>query len=200
MSFVRDVVEAAPADRLALVAIGRDGDRRELTFGEVADRSGRLAGTLAARGVERGDVVIFRYPRDESQYFIKRIIAVEGETVEVRSPSDVSQQVSDCTSCCSDCAVYVNGVKLDEPYIKDTPDYKRSPTLVPPGHVFVLGDNRRNSSDSHVRENGPLNVDQIIGIAFVSYWPQDRWGLIPHPTYAEIERPTAVPTPAILTP
>src|ERR671913_2307490 len=58
MSFVREFVDAAEPSRLALVAIGRDGGRREITFGDVADRSARLAGTLAARGVGRGDVVI----------------------------------------------------------------------------------------------------------------------------------------------
>src|SRR5918998_5752079 len=58
MSFVRDVVDAAPPARLALVAIARDGERREIGFGEVADRSARLAGGLAARGVRRGDVVM----------------------------------------------------------------------------------------------------------------------------------------------
>src|SRR4051812_22547887 len=56
MSFVRDVVDAAEPSRLALVAIGRDGERREVTFGEVADRSARMAGALAARGVGAGDV------------------------------------------------------------------------------------------------------------------------------------------------
>src|SRR3954469_1560155 len=58
MSFVRDVVEAADPSRLALVAVARDGERRELTFGEVADRSARMAGALAARGVRAGDVVM----------------------------------------------------------------------------------------------------------------------------------------------
>jgi acyl-coenzyme A synthetase/AMP-(fatty) acid ligase len=58
MNFARDVVEAAPPGRRALVAISREGERREWSFGEVADRSARLAGTLAARGVERGDVVM----------------------------------------------------------------------------------------------------------------------------------------------
>ena len=57
VNFVRDVVDAAPPDRLALVALGRDGSRREIAFGEVADRSARLAGSIAARGVRRGDVV-----------------------------------------------------------------------------------------------------------------------------------------------
>src|SRR5918998_2121894 len=58
MSFVRDVVDAAPPSRIALVAIARDGERREIGFGEVADRSARLAGALAARGVGRGDAVM----------------------------------------------------------------------------------------------------------------------------------------------
>jgi acetyl-CoA synthetase len=58
VNFARDVVDAAPPDRLALVALGRDGSRREIAFGEIADRSARLAGTLAARGVGRGDVVL----------------------------------------------------------------------------------------------------------------------------------------------
>ena len=58
MSFVADVVDAADPSRLALVAIGADGERREISFGEVADRSARLAGALAERGVGRGDVVM----------------------------------------------------------------------------------------------------------------------------------------------
>ena len=58
MNFARDVVDASPPDRPALVALGRDGSRREIAFGEVADRSARLAGTLQARGVDRGDVVL----------------------------------------------------------------------------------------------------------------------------------------------
>src|SRR6266516_6421748 len=58
MNFALDVVEAAPPDRLAMVTISREGERREWTFGEVADRSARLAGTLAARGVRAGDVVM----------------------------------------------------------------------------------------------------------------------------------------------
>ena len=58
MNFARDVVDAADPRRLALVAVSRDGERREISFGEVADRSARLAGTLAARGVASGDVVM----------------------------------------------------------------------------------------------------------------------------------------------
>jgi signal peptidase I len=137
-------------------------------------------------GPQRGDIVVFE-AWTEQRDFIKRIIAVEGESVEVRDESDPPDaQIQDCDGCCSACAVFVNGVKLNEPYIKDAPDYKRAALVVPVGQVFVLGDNRRNSADSHV--HGPLAVESIIGTAFVSYWPQDRWGFLPHPTYAEIEK------------
>ena len=152
-------------------------------------------------GPQRGDIVVFeawgneQRSEAERKDFIKRVIATEGETVEVRSQSDPQgTPVQDCNNCCSDCAVFVNGVQLNEPYINAPPDYKRAPLTIPPGHVYVLGDNRRNSSDSHAEGNGPLVVDSIIGIAFLSYWPQDRWGLLPHPTYAEMEK-SPTPTP-----
>lgn len=139
-------------------------------------------------GPQRGDIVVFESwhePRD----FIKRVIAVEGETIEVRpEPGMTDLPPNDCDGCCSACDVYVNGIKLNEPYIHERPNYKRAPIVVPPGQVYVLGDNRRNSSDSHVDINGPLPVEKIVGTAFVSYWPQDRWGFLPHPTYAEMDR------------
>lgn len=132
-------------------------------------------------GPQRGDIIVFEAWR-ESRDFIKRVIAVEGETVEVKA----DKGDGDPKNPCDGCGVFVNGIKLDEQYIKARPDYDLAPLTVPPGHIFVLGDNRRNSSDSHVPENGPLPVDRIIGTAFVCYWPQDRWGLLPHPTYAEM--------------
>jgi signal peptidase I len=139
-------------------------------------------------GPQRGDIVVFESwhePRD----FIKRVIATEGETVEVRPEPGLSGlPENDCDGCCSACDVYVNGIKLNEPYINERPNYKRAPIVVSPGEVYVLGDNRRNSSDSHVQGNGPIPVDKIVGTAFVSYWPQDRWGFLPHPTYAEMEK------------
>jgi signal peptidase I len=134
-------------------------------------------------GPQRGDIVVFE-AWDEPRDFIKRVIAVEGEMVEVKKDQD---PVGDPTRDCGECGVYVNGVKLNEPYIRQRPDYDYPPTLIAPGEIFVLGDNRRNSSDSHIK--GPLPVDRIIGTAFVSYWPQNQWGLLPHPTYAEIEKP-----------
>jgi signal peptidase I len=130
-------------------------------------------------GPQRGDIVVFASPV-EPKDFIKRVIATEGETVEVkRDPNGEGLPGEDC----GDCGVYVNGAKLDEPYVKATPNYAVDPIVVPPGQVYVLGDNRRDSSDSHIW--GALPVENIIGAAFLSYWPTSEWGLLPHPTYAE---------------
>jgi signal peptidase I len=125
----------------------------------------------------------------ESKDLIKRVIAVEGETVEVRADPDATGRPG---SACGDCGVYVNGVRLEEPYIRANPDYTVEPLVVPEGHVYVLGDNRRNSQDSHVF--GPLPVEQIVGVAFLSYWPLDRFGFMSHPSYpAAAATPTAAP-------
>ncbi len=132
---------------------------------------------------QRGDIVVFESP-SEPRDFIKRVVAVAGETVEVRPDFD---PVGKPGLPCGECGVYINGVLIEELYVRNTPDYVVPPTLVPPGHVFVLGDNRRNSSDSHVF--GPLSVERIVGAAFMSYLPTETLGFIPHPTYAEIGPP-----------
>jgi signal peptidase I len=137
-------------------------------------------------GPQRGDIVVFESPT-EPKDFIKRVIAVGGETVQVKRDLDpVGDPAGGRDPAeCGGCGVYVNDVRLDEPYVNATPDYDEGPVAVPEGDVFVLGDNRRNSSDSHVW--GALDANRIVGIAFVSYWPPDSWGLLPHPTYAEIQ-------------
>jgi signal peptidase I len=111
------------------------------------------------RAPRRGDVVVFRFPGNPDRDFIKRIIGEPGDTVEVR-----------------DGTVYVNGGPLDEPYITSKPTYVYGPTEVPPHQYFALGDNRNNSYDSHVW--GFLPEENIIGQAWLSYWPKDDWGLI----------------------
>jgi signal peptidase I len=137
-------------------------------------------------GPQRGDIVVFQAPR-EPKDFIKRVIAVEGETIQVKPDLDPNGPPG---HECGGCGVYVNGVKLDEPYIKDNPDYTVESTRVPEGYVYVLGDNRNNSSDSHIWQ--ALSIDSIIGTAFVSYWgpgnPEKYIGFLPHPSYAEIEK------------
>jgi len=111
----------------------------------------------------RGDIVVFEYPRDASRDFIKRVIGLPGETVEVRNNR-----------------VFINGQELDEPYLSAaarTQMGNMAPVVVPLDAVFVMGDNRGNSSDS--RSWGALPLDKIVGRAWFIYWPQEYWGGIP---------------------
>jgi len=107
---------------------------------------------------QQGDIVVFKAPPEPSQDFIKRVIATPGETVQVHSGK-----------------VFVDGRALKEPYEQQTPDYTMAKIpdtnsdVVPKNTVFVLGDNRRNSYDSHLW--GLLPRKNIIGKALVSYWP-----------------------------
>ncbi|MBI5950171.1 MAG: signal peptidase I [Chloroflexi bacterium] len=112
--------------------------------------------------VERGDIVVFHYPVDPKQELIKRVIGLPGDTVKVM-----------------DGVVSVNTQVLDEPYIADAPRYSGE-WIVPEGHVFVLGDNRNDSSDSH--QWGYLPLEKIVGKAVVIYWPPSLWKVIPHTT------------------
>jgi signal peptidase I len=109
---------------------------------------------------ERGDVIVFRFPRDPQQEYIKRVIGLPGDEIAV-----------------SDGVMSVNGDVLDEPYILQSPAYSGS-WQVPEGHLFVMGDNRNNSSDSH--NWGPVALDFVIGKALVVYWPVSDWGLVEH--------------------
>ncbi len=109
---------------------------------------------------ERGDVIIFNAPDSSDEDFIKRVIGLPGDTVEIK-----------------DRTVYVNDVALDEPYIMSKPSYNMSQITVPEGHYFVLGDNRNRSNDSH---NGWLvERPEIHGKAWLSTWPPELWGVIP---------------------
>jgi signal peptidase I len=111
--------------------------------------------------VHRGDVVVFWYPKDRSKSFIKRILGVPGDEIEIR-----------------DGAVYVNGARVDEPYLKpEFRDYRSfQKVVVPPGQYFVLGDHRNSSNDS--RSWGFVAQALIYGKAIFSYWPVSRVGLV----------------------
>ena len=109
-----------------------------------------------SEGPQRGDIVIFKYPDDESQLFIKRVIGLPGDTLEVKSG-----------------LVYINGsdTPLDETYVKEEPLGDYGPVLVPEGAYFMMGDNRNNSRDSRLWINHFVYKDKILGKALVRYYP-----------------------------
>jgi len=109
-------------------------------------------------GPRRGDVIILQPPGHED-LLIKRVVALPGETVAVQ-----------------DGQIFINNRPLDEPWAVQQGGPEYPPTLVPPLHVFVLGDNRGHSNDS--RSFGPVSVDVISGRAWIVYWPPRRIGLI----------------------
>jgi signal peptidase I len=106
------------------------------------------------RSPERGDVIVFHPPdRPGSDPFIKRVVAVSGDTISVHEGM-----------------LWLNGVAQDEPYIKEHPMLDEYPeTTIASGYVWVMGDNRNNSGDSRVF--GPVSEDAIMGEAFAVYWP-----------------------------
>jgi len=117
---------------------------------------------------QRGDVIVFQ--REGSREFIKRVVGLPGETVEVRGGH-----------------VLVNGVALNESYIAQPNAYTMEPRKISPNEYFVLGDNRNNSSDSH--NWGTVALNTIDGKAWVIYWPLKDWGIVPHYSYAQAKTP-----------
>jgi signal peptidase I len=111
--------------------------------------------------IERGDVVVFRYPRDPAKSFIKRVIGVAGDRVRI----DAGQ-------------VYVNDKPLEEDYVSAAyADQRSLPEMVVPGaSYFVLGDHRSMSNDS--RDFGPVASGFIYGKAVYGYWPVDKMGRV----------------------
>lgn len=105
---------------------------------------------------QRFDIVIFRYPDDESQLFIKRLIGLPGETVEIR-----------------DGKVYIDGSSepLDDSFVPETPTGNYGPYTVPEDCYFMLGDNRENSRDSRYWNNTFVTFDEIVGKAVIRYFP-----------------------------
>jgi signal peptidase I len=110
-------------------------------------------------GPRRGDVVVLHDPGGSPELLIKRVIGLPGERVTV-----------------TDGRVYIDGAPLDEPYLTQPTQGSGRSWIVPPLHVFVMGDNRSASRDSRVF--GPVALDQIVGHAVVRYWPPEQIGIV----------------------
>lgn len=110
---------------------------------------------------QRTDIIIFRFPDDESQVFIKRIIGLPGEEIQIVAG-----------------AVYIDGAQapLEEEYLKEIPQGSFGPYVVPEDSYFVMGDNRNNSHDSRFWENHFVSRDEILAKAWFQYYP--RIGLV----------------------
>jgi len=111
-------------------------------------------------GPQRFDIIVLKLPQQGDELLIKRVVGLPGETVEIR-----------------DGRVYINGEQLAEPFITDNTRPGRSEKIiVPPLHVFVMGDNRNHSNDS--RSFGPVPIENVVGRAWLSYWPPEEMGLV----------------------
>lgn len=112
----------------------------------------------------RGEVIVFHGPAGSNKDLIKRIIGVPGDVITIDRGT-----------------LFINRQKADEPYIQNIDrGGNLDSTIVPPGHYFVMGDNRPVSQDS--RDWGTITREQIIGKAWLSYWPLDDVGLMAHPS------------------
>lgn len=121
-------------------------------------------------GPLRGQVIVFDPPVESRFPYIKRIIGLPGDIVEIK-----------------DGIVSINGTDLYEPYVASQPPQNNEdsdPIILSDDEYFVLGDNRNNSSDS--RSWGPIKRDDIIGKAWFVYWPPSRWGVVKHYGYPEL--------------
>jgi signal peptidase I len=107
---------------------------------------------------ERGDVVVFDFPRNITEEYIKRVIGLPGEVIRIK-----------------DGQIFVDNVALVEPYIKMEPRYEGE-WVVSGDELFVLGDNRNNSSDSH--NWGMVPMENVVGEALLVYWPPGSWGVV----------------------
>jgi len=107
----------------------------------------------------RGDIIVLRLSSQRGNFLIKRVVGLPGETIAIH-----------------DQQVFINGQPLKEPYLSQPIRYSMPPRRIPEDSVFVLGDNRDFSNDSH--SFGPVPLSNVIGRAWIRYWPPDQVGLV----------------------
>jgi signal peptidase I len=166
LTFIVDILETLVLSVLLFVSINAisarirvDGDSMEPTLisGEYVIVS-KLSYRLGSP--QRGDIIVFHPPPNPKEEYIKRVIGLPGDQVTIENGF-----------------VSVNGQRLNETYLRAKPNYTGAWT-VPEGQLFVLGDNRNNSSDSS--KWGTVPMDYVVGKAVLVYWPPPAWGLIEH--------------------
>lgn len=127
--------------------------------------------TYRFRPPQRGEVVVFRYPANPKEHFIKRVIGIPGDTISIQNGD-----------------VYINGQKLEEDYLMEKARGNMPPVKVPPDTVFVLGDNRNNSHDSRSRLVGFVPKRLVEGRAVWRYWPLQALEVLElPPAFAQIK-------------
>jgi signal peptidase I len=109
---------------------------------------------------QQGDVIVFEPPNRPGEDYVKRVVGMPGDLVEIQNGQ-----------------VLINNQPIDEPYVVYGGSYSMAPRRVGVNELFVLGDNRNSSSDSH--NWGMLAQDKVVGKAWISYWPPNYWGVIP---------------------
>ena len=165
--FIRDVLETLVLAALLFLAINAVSARIRVDGSSMTPTLSNgqfvMVNQLAYKlgDPAHGDIVVFHYPRDPEQEYIKRIIGLPGDTVEI-----------------SNGHVFVNEQELIEPYI-EAAARNNGQWDIPEGHIFVLGDNRNNSQDS--RNFGPFTMENVVGKAIFIYWPPSDWGFITSP-------------------
>ncbi len=119
--------------------------------------------------INRGDIIVFHFPQNPKEDYIKRVIGLPGDSIVIRNNK-----------------VYVNNQEITEPYIAAEPAYMGN-WVVPEGNLFVLGDNRNQSSDSHSWGYVPMNL--VVGKALVIYWPIDQFKTLSQPIAVSAKSP-----------
>jgi signal peptidase I len=134
---------------------------------------------------ERGDIIVLRPPMSPGKQYVKRLIGLPGDVIEVKNNQ-----------------LHINGVPLDEPYLKEPPRYTMKSVTLPADHYFVLGDNRNSSSDSH--SGWTITRQEIVGKACLRIWPFNKFGgpgnyplgkqvIDAHPAVVSGSLPVAIP-------